>query len=90
MLFTIIEQFRPGQAPAIYRRLRDCGRMMPESVRYISSWIVFDYRRCFQVMEAEGENDLRAWMANWDDLMDFEIIPVRTSPEAVAAITPEL
>jgi len=90
MLFMIIEHFRPGQAPAIYRRFRDRGRLMPESVRYVSSWIDFDFQRCFQVMEAEREQDLKAWTANWQDLMEFEIIPVRTSADAVQAIDPQL
>jgi len=90
MLFMIIEGFRPGQAPAIYRRYRDRGRMMPDGVRYVSSWIDLDFRRCFQVMEAERESDLRAWMVNWEDLMDFEVIPVRTSAQAVEAIASEL
>lgn len=90
MLFMIIEHFRPGQAPAIYRRFRERGRMMPESVRYVSSWIDIDFQRCFQVMEAEREQDLEAWTSNWQDLMDFEIIPVRTSADAAEAIGPQL
>lgn len=90
MLFMIIEHFRPGQAPAIYRRFRDRGRLMPEGVRYVSSWIDLDFQRCFQVMEAESEQDLKAWTSNWQDLMDFEIIPVRTSADAAEAIGPQL
>ena len=90
MLFMIIEDFRPGQAPAIYRRFRDLGRMMPEGVKYVSSWIDLDFRRCFQVMEAKHENDLKGWTSKWEDLMDFEIIPVQTSAEAVEKIAPQL
>jgi hypothetical protein len=90
MLFMIIEHFRPGQAPAIYRRFRERGRMMPEGVRYVSSWIDLDFQRCFQVMEAGSEQDLQAWTANWQDLIDFEIIPVRTSAEAAEAMGPQL
>jgi 2-methylisocitrate lyase-like PEP mutase family enzyme len=82
----IIEHFRPGQAPAVYRRFRDRGRMMPEDVQYLASWIDFDFRRCFQVMEAESEARLREWTIHWEDLIDFEIVPVRTSAEAAAAI----
>jgi hypothetical protein len=86
----VIEHFRPGQAQSIYRRFRDRGRLMPEGVRYVSSWIDLDFRRCFQVMEAEQQNDLRAWMANWEDLMEFEVIPVRTSAQAAEAMAPQL
>jgi hypothetical protein len=90
MLFMVIERFRPGQAPAVYRRFRDRGRLAPEGVRYISSWVDLDFHRCFQVMEADDESLLQQWIANWRDLVDFEIIPVRTSQEAAAAIAPEL
>jgi Domain of unknown function (DUF3303) len=90
MLFMVIERFRPGQAPAVYRRFRDQGRMAPEGVRYISSWVDLDYHRCFQVMDADDEGLLQQWAANWSDLIDFDLIPVRTSQEAAAAIAPDL
>ena len=90
MLFMIIEHFRPGQAPAVYRRFRERGRMAPEGLRYVSSWVDMDFRRCFQVMEADSAHDLQAWISNWDDLIDFEVVPVRTSAEAAAEIAPRL
>lgn len=90
MLFMVIEHFRPGRAPDVYRRFRDRGRMAPIDVRYVSSWVDLDFGRCFQVMEANSEARLREWTMNWDDLTDFEIIPVMTSTEAAAAIAPEL
>jgi len=86
MLFMVIENFRPGRAPAIYRRFREKGRMAPAGVQYISSWVDLGFGRCFQVMEAESEQHLAAWISNWDDLIDFEVIAVRTSTEAAAAI----
>ena len=64
--------------------------MAPSHVQYVSSWVDLGFQRCFQVMEADNEGLLREWTANWDDLIDFEIIPVRTSAEAAAAIAPEL
>ena len=90
MVFMVIEHFRPGRAPDVYRRFRDRGRMAPPRVRYVSSWVDLEFRRCFQVMEADSEALLREWTVNWDDLCDFEIIQVRTSEEAAAAIAPEL
>ena len=90
MLFMIIEHFKPGKAPAVYRRFREKGRMAPEGVFYQSSWVDLDFHRCFQVMEAENEARVREWTAHWEDLVDFEIIPVRTSAEAAAAIAPQL
>jgi Protein of unknown function (DUF3303) len=85
MLFMVIEHFHPGRAPDIYRRFRDRGRMAPDGLRYISSWVDMDFRRCFQVMEAEDEALIVEWTKNWSDLTDFEIVPVRTSAEAAAA-----
>jgi hypothetical protein len=90
MLFMVIEHFRPGQAPAVYRRFRDRGRMAPEGVTYISSWVDLGFQRCFQVMEADSEAALQEWIDKWEDLIDFDVIPVRTSEEAAKAIAPEL
>jgi hypothetical protein len=90
MLFMVIERFRPGQAPEVYRRFRDKGRMAPEGVRYVSSWVDLEFRRCFQVMEAADDALIREWASHWDDLVEFEIVPVRTSAEAAAAIAPQL
>ncbi len=89
MLFMVIERFALGQAPEVYRRFRDLGRMAPDGLRYISSWVDLNFERCFQVMEADSEALFREWTANWDDVIDFEIVPVRTSAEA-AAIAREL
>ncbi|MBV9190758.1 MAG: DUF3303 family protein [Betaproteobacteria bacterium] len=88
MLFMVIEHFRPGRAPEVYRRFRERGRMAPEGLRYVASWVDMDYKRCFQVMEADNEALFKQWTANWDDLVDFEIVPVRTSAEAAAAMRP--
>ena len=60
--------------------------MAPEGLRYVASWVDVNYERCFQVMEADDEALFAEWTANWKDLMDFEIVPVRTSAEAAAAI----
>lgn len=90
MLFMIIEHFRDGQAADVYRRFRDRGRMAPEGVRYVASWVDLEFERCFQVMEADNEGLIREWTKNWDDLVDFEIVPVRTSAEAAQAIAPRL
>jgi hypothetical protein len=90
MLYMVIERFHEGRAADVYRRFRDNGRMAPDSVRYVSSWVDMEFRRCFQVMEADREEDLREWMSHWDDLVDFEVVSVRTSAEAAAAIAPQL
>jgi len=82
MLFMVIEHFRPGQAPEIYRRFGERGRMAPDDIVYLGSWVDLEFEGCFQLMKADSEERLRAWTMHWDDLVDFEIVPVRTSAEA--------
>lgn len=84
MLYMIIEHFRGGNPAPIYRRLREQGRMMPETLRYVGSWIRDDLALCYQVMECDDPQDLESWMSHWRDLTDFEVIPVITSAEAQA------
>ena len=79
MLYIVVERFK--DAPAIYERLREKGRLMPEGLEYVSSWIDVDLKTCWQLMRTEDESLLQAWTDNWKDLMDFEIVPVRTSAE---------
>ena len=84
MIYMVIEHFRAGSAPEVYRRFRERGRMAPEGLRYVTSWVDLEFERCFQVMEADDAALFKEWTANWDDLIDFEIVPVRTSAEAAA------
>jgi len=84
VLYTVIENFKPGRAAEVYARFRERGRMAPAAARYVSSWVDLNFNRCFQVMEAPDEATLRQWTSNWEDLVDFEVIPVRTSAEAAA------
>ena len=90
MLFMVIEHFKPGRAPEIYRRFRDRGRLAPAGLHYVASWVDLEFERCFQVMDADSESPLREWMANWTDLVDFEVVPVRTSADAATVIAPRL
>lgn len=90
MLYMIVEDFRGGDAVPVYRRFRDRGRLAPEGLRYVASWVTEDLRRCFQVMECDDERLLREWIANWDDIVDFEVFPVVPSADVAAAIAPRL
>lgn len=90
MLYMIIEHFKNGDPVPVYRRFRDQGRLMPEGLKYVSSWITTDMSMCWQVMECDDRRLLDEWMARWNDLMDFDVIPVITSPEARDKIAPRL
>jgi hypothetical protein len=89
MLYMIIETFKGDPAP-VYRRFRDQGRLAPEGLRYLSSWVTRDLQRCFQIMECDEPRLLQAWIDRWKDLTDFQVIPVMTSAEAAAQIAPRL
>ena len=86
MLYMVIETFRGGDPVPVYRRFRDRGRLMPDGIAYRGSWITDDLRRCFQVMECEDRHLLDEWIANWNDLTAFEVIPVVTSDEAATRV----
>jgi hypothetical protein len=90
MLYMVIESFQNGDPLPVYRRLRDQGRLMPEGIEYRGSWITHDLRRSFQVMECTDRRLLDEWMANWEDITEFEVIPVRTSADAATAVAPRL
>lgn len=86
----IIERFRDGDPVPVYRRFRDKGRLAPDGLQYVSSWVSADLRRCYQLMECDNRQLIDRWTANWTDLVEFEVVPIVTSAEAVQAITPKL
>jgi len=90
MQFVIIEKYRNGDPAPVYRRFRDRGRLAPNGLRYVASWVTSDLTRCYQVMECDDRRLLDEWMANWDDIVEFEVISAMTSVEAAAAVAPRL
>jgi hypothetical protein len=90
MLFMVIERYRSGEVPAVYRRFQAQGRLAPEGLRYVSSWVDVSLSRCFQLMECDDVSLLGAWIAQWHDLVEFEVVPVLTSEQAAQAVTPLL
>jgi hypothetical protein len=82
MLFMVIERYKNRDADAVYRRFRELGRMMPEGLQYLDSWVEPNFERCFQLMSADDPDLFQEWISHWQDLVDFELVPVRTSAEA--------
>jgi hypothetical protein len=86
MLYMVVERFKPGAAVEVYRRAREHGRLLPDGLVYVSSWVDHNFTTCFQIMETEDEGLFSQWIKEWEDLVKFEVIPVRTSAEALGAI----
>ncbi len=90
MLYMIIEHFKNDDPVPVYRRFRDRGRLAPNGLQYISSWVDEKLERCFQIMETGDRNLLDQWITNWSDIVEFEVFPVVSSKEASATIAPRL
>jgi Protein of unknown function (DUF3303) len=90
MLFMVVEHFKNNDALPVYRRFRDRGRLAPEGVLYISSWVDDKLERCFQLMEAGERELLDRWIENWSDLVDFEVFAVLSSKVAAERVAPRL
>ena len=86
MLFMIVEHFRNGDARPVYERFRGKGRLAPDGVRYVDSWVTTDLTRCYQVMECDDRALLDRWIDAWKDLVEFEVLPVITSAEASSRV----
>ena len=82
MVFMVIERFHAHKLKELYQRFEIKGRMLPDGVHYINSWIDENVSTCYQVMEGESKEKLLEWVSHWQDLADFEIIPVISSAQA--------
>ena len=90
MLFMVIERFKNRDARAVYRRFREQGRMAPEGLTYVGSWIEANFDRCFQLMECADPRLLQQWVVRWQDLIEFEFVPVVPSKDTADAVAPLL
>lgn len=89
-LYMVVEHFKNKDATAVYRRFRDHGRMAPDGLAYVSSWVDDKLELCYQLMETADRRLLDEWISNWNDLVDFEVHSVITSKEAAERIGPRL
>lgn len=90
MLYMIVEYFKNKDPIPVYRRFRKHGRLTPEGLKYISSWVDEKMQLCFQLMETDDRRLIDEWISNWSDIIDFEVFPVILSKEAVEKIAPQL
>ena len=82
----VIERFKGRDATVIYHRLAESGRQMPDGLKYIDSWIEPNFDRCFQLMETDDLRLFQQWILAWNDLMEFEIVPVVPSKDTRATV----
>ncbi len=87
MLFMVIERFKDNDPDRVGKRFAEKGRMLPPDVLYHVSWVDPQNSRCFQVMSAPDRESLQPWVVCWEDLVEFEIIPVQTSADFWAAVS---
>jgi hypothetical protein len=91
MLFMIIERFKDSDMLPIYKRVRDEGRMFPEGLKYIDSWVEPNFSRCFQVMECDDLRLLQEWALQWRGAgVTLEIVPVVSSKDTRDVVAPYL
>ena len=88
MLYMLIERFRNRDAAAVYQRARERGRMMPDGLAFVGSWVETNCDRCFQLMESPDLGLLEAWAVNWRDIVEFEFVPVVLGTEMAARFAP--
>lgn len=90
MQFMVIENFRNQDAKSVYRRYREKGRLMPDGLGFVASWVAADLSRVFQLMECEDVTLLQRWVAEWSDLVQFEIVPVVPGKDTAEALAGQL
>jgi hypothetical protein len=88
VLFMVIERFRDQNANAVYHRFGERGRIAPDGLSYVGSWVEASLDRCFQLMECDDVALLQQWVAQWSDLVAFEIVPVVSGKETADALSP--
>lgn len=86
----IVEQFKNQDPVPVYRRFRNRGRLAPEGLQYVSSWVDEKLERCFQLMETADRKLLDEWISNWSDIIEFEVYPVISSQQATERVLPHL
>ena len=86
MLYMVIERFKNQDAVPVYRRFREKGRMTPDGLEYLSSWVDTKLERCYQIMETSDPTLMEEWIENWNDIVEFEVIAVTSSADAARAM----
>jgi hypothetical protein len=89
-LYLLVERFKGGDPLPVYRRFREHGRLAPQGLFYVSSWVNTNLECCYQLMETDNPALLDEWIARWSDLVDFEVHPVITSAQAAGRVVPRL
>ena len=79
--YMVIETFLPGCKQKVYDRFHANGRMLPDGLVYLDSWLEKDGDRCFQLMETDDAALFDIWISRWKDLVKFEVVEIGTKPD---------
>ena len=90
MLFMVVERFRNQDARSVYARFHEKGRLMPDDLTFVGSWVSADLGRCFLIVECDEITALQKWVAEWSDLVEFEIVPVVTGEQVSEALKAQM
>jgi hypothetical protein len=90
VLFMVVEKFRNQDGKAVYRKLRDSGRGLPDGLKFVASYVTADLGRCFQLMETDDVTLFQRWVADWQDAVEFEVVPVIEGKKTREALAPLL
>jgi len=91
MLFMVIERFKNNDMLPIYKRVRDDGRLLPDGLLYLDSWVEPNFARCFQLKECDDLRLFQQWSLQWRGSgATFEIVPVVPSKDTRDVVAPHL
>ena len=74
--YMVIETFLPGCRQKVYDRFHAKGRMLPDGLVYLDTWLEKDGDRCFQLMETDAPALFGVWTSKWKDLVGFEVVEI--------------
>jgi len=74
--YMVVERYKTGCFDKIYERHDACGRMLPDGLYYLNSWVNKERNICFQLMESDDVALFNQWFTKWNDLVDFDLYPI--------------
>jgi len=74
--YMVVERFKPGLMEKNYEVYNSQGRMFPEGLYYLNSWVNAGNNVCFQLMESNDPSLFEEWFEKWEEFVEFELYPI--------------